>query len=85
MLILNGHVLLGNVITVSKARLGKYITGLTSDEMNAVDIALAKSVDLFRIIEKCKNTLADKVKYIENLKRMIDSKDKEIARLSAGE
>ena len=81
-IILNRYVLLGNVVMVSKARLDKFITDLAPDEINAVDIALAKSVDLFRIIDKYGNMSTDKNKYIEKLKNMIDMKDKEITRLS---
>lgn len=36
-LILDGNVLLGNIICVGKARLGDYITDFTSDKMRLVD------------------------------------------------
>ena len=45
-LILDGNVLLGNITCVSKARLGDYITDLTSDEMRLVDKSLSLSLDV---------------------------------------
>jgi mRNA interferase MazF len=81
-LILDGHVLLGNIVTVSKARLGDAITDLTSNEMKLIDDALAKSVDLFWKFAKYERILADKDEYIGKLRKSIENKDKEIERLS---
>ena len=81
-LILDGHVLLGNIVTVSKARIGNLITKLTSDEMKKVDKALAKSIDLHYQFEKHDRILADKETYIGKLKKKIDEQKKEIDRLS---
>ena len=45
-LILDGNVLLGNIITVSKSRLGSEITRLTSIEMKDIELAIIKSLEL---------------------------------------
>lgn len=65
--ILDGHVLLGNIITVSKSRLGAEITQLTKDEMKIVDTALMKSIDLFWRYEKLQSIINDKDVYIKKL------------------
>ena len=46
-ILLEGHVLLGNIVTISKARLGDYITDIPSHEMKKVDEAIAISVDIY--------------------------------------
>lgn len=67
-LILDGNVLLGNITCVSKARLGDYITDLTSDEMRLVDRALSLSLDVNHYYQTLQNMYDDKLQYIEKLK-----------------
>ena len=67
-LLLDGHVLLGNIVTVSKARLGNFIVNLDSKEMEEVDKATSISLDLKRHYDKLKNIHEDKLVYIEKLK-----------------
>lgn len=67
-LILDGNVLLGNITCVSKARLGDYITDLTTDEMKSVDKAIAISLDTYHYYQTLQNMYADKLQYIEKLK-----------------
>lgn len=58
--ILDGQVNTSNIICVSKARLGDYITTLSISQMKMVDESIAKSVDLMRYysdIEKKFNKL----------------------------
>lgn len=81
-LILDGFALLGNVITVSKARLGDEITQLTPSEMEDINIALAKSIDLFWKFEKYERIIADKDEYISKLKDTIAKKDLELEKLN---
>ena len=69
--ILDGNVLLGNIICISKARLGDYITDLTHDEMKAVDKAIALSLDIYRHYRTLENKYNDKLQYIEKLKNRI--------------
>jgi len=70
--ILEGNVLLANMVCVSKARLGDYITKLDPSEMNAVDEAIAISVDIKRHYDKLQNILNDKLVYIDKLKEKIN-------------
>lgn len=67
-LILDGNVLLGNITCVSKARLGDYITDLTSDEMRLVDRALSLSLNVNHYYQTLQNMYDDKLQYIEKLK-----------------
>lgn len=66
-LLLDGNVLLGNVMCVSKARLGDLLTNLSPEEMRAVDEALAISFDLRRYYQTLENTYNDKLIYIDKL------------------
>ena len=79
--VLDGYALLSNIVTVSKARLGDFITDLTKKEMDDIDAALAQSIDLAWKFDKLKRIIEDKDNHIVSLKRIIDEKDKEIARL----
>ena len=76
--ILEGSVLLGNIITISKARLGDYICELPKYEMDLVDAAIAEAVDLARIHRKYENLLAQRDKHIDNLKNTIERLKREI-------
>lgn len=67
-LILDGNVLLGNITCVSKARLGDYITDLTSDEMRLVDKSLSLSLDVNHYLQTLQNMYNDKLQYITKLK-----------------
>lgn len=66
--ILDGNVLLGNISCISKARLGDYITTLTSDELKAVDKAISVSLDINHHYQTLQNRYNDKLQYIEKLK-----------------
>ncbi|EOC99358.1 type II toxin-antitoxin system PemK/MazF family toxin [Caldisalinibacter kiritimatiensis] len=79
-IILDGNVLLGNIVCVSKARLGDFVTKLDSSEMEAVDEAIAISVDIKRHYDKLKNILDDKVVYIGKLKDKISVLEDELSK-----
>jgi mRNA interferase MazF len=66
-LILDGNVLLGNIITISKARIGDYVCDLTLDEMKKVDISIAISTDIKRHYDKLNSIYKDKLVYIGKL------------------
>ena len=66
--LLDGNVLLGNIVCISKARLGDYIADLTPDEMKQVDTAIALSLDLIHYYKTLQNNYNDKLQYIEKLK-----------------
>lgn len=76
--ILDGNVLLGNIVCVSKARLGDYITNLTPDEMKRVDEAIAISLDIKRHYDKLNNMYNDKLQYIEKLKSKISGLEEKL-------
>jgi mRNA-degrading endonuclease toxin of MazEF toxin-antitoxin module len=67
--ILDGNVLLGNIICISKARLGNYIADLTDDEMNKIDTAIAFSLGIKHHYDTLLNIYNDKLNYIEKLKQ----------------
>lgn len=77
-LILDGNVLLGNIVCVSKARLGDFVTKLPADEMDAVDEALAISVDVKRHYDKLMHIHKDKLDYIEKLKKKLKALNDEL-------
>ncbi|MHC6180997.1 type II toxin-antitoxin system PemK/MazF family toxin [Clostridium sp. JNZ X4-2] len=86
--ILDGNVLLGNIICVSKGRLGEFITNLEKDEIKRIDEAIAISLDIKRHYDKLNNILNDKLKYIDKLKNKVkslanelDEKEKKIGKL----
>ncbi len=66
--ILDGNVLLANIVCVSKARLGDFVARLEPAEMNAVDEAIAISTDIKRHYDKLETILNDKIDYINKLK-----------------
>ncbi|MCQ5141456.1 type II toxin-antitoxin system PemK/MazF family toxin [Enterocloster bolteae] len=78
-IILDGNVLLGNIVCVSKARLGDYITNLTVDEMKQVDSAIALSLDIYHYYQTLQNKYNDKLQYIEKLKSTRDKLQKDCA------
>jgi len=69
--VLDGNVLLGNIVCVSKARLGDYVARLEPSEMKAVDEAIAISLDIKRYYDKLDNILNDKLVYIDKLKKRV--------------
>lgn len=69
--VLDGNVLLGNIVCVSKARLGDYVAKLEPSEMKAVDEAIAISLDIKGHYDKLNNILNDKLVYIDKLKERI--------------
>lgn len=74
--ILDGNVLLGNITCVNKARLGAYITTLTTQEMMEVDKAIAISLNLLHHYQSLQNMYQDKLNYIEYLKAKQTDADK---------
>lgn len=70
-LVLDGNVLLGNLVTISKSRLDNKIAKLTDSEMYAVDQAIIKSLGLAKMINKYENIIKNKDSYIAKLKSNI--------------
>lgn len=84
-LILDGNVLLGNIVCVSKARLGDYVTNLLPEEMKNVDRALSISTGLFTRYQSKENELKDKMEYIKKLKEKIENLENELNSLQQQE
>lgn len=63
---LTGHILLGNIVTVSKARLGDYICELTNevDEMNE---KILTSLGIFKEYKKLKDTIVKDKAFIKKI------------------
>ena len=70
--ILDGNVLLGNIVCVSKGRLGDYVTDLSTDEMKKVDEAISVSLGINLYFQTLKNEYDDKLVYIGKLKAKRD-------------
>ena len=68
MVILDGQVNLSNVQTVSKARLGNYITKLSKEDIKNIDNSLYVSLGLIKNIKKYEEKIENLNKYIEKLK-----------------
>lgn len=77
-ILLDGHALLGNIVCVSKGRLGDYIVKLDPDEMKEIDTAIAISTDIKRHYDKLDKILKDKEDYIIKLKDKISMLEKEL-------
>ncbi len=69
MIILDGQVNLSNIQTVSKARLGIYITKLSKEDLINIDNALYVSLGLMKNIKKYEEKIENLNKYIEKIKK----------------
>lgn len=74
---LDGNVLLGNIVCVSKARLGNCVGSLSSTEMDEVDKAISISIDIKRHYDKLINIHEDKLVYIDKLKSKVEKLEEE--------
>lgn len=70
-IILDGNVLLGNITCISKARLGSLITKLSKTEMDAVDIAIAKSLGIHERYQNLENLYNDQLQHIQKLNNLL--------------
>ncbi|MHB8158262.1 MAG: type II toxin-antitoxin system PemK/MazF family toxin [Desulfocucumaceae bacterium] len=74
-ILFEGNVLLGNIVTVSKARLGDYVTEISKPEMKKIDEALLISVGLIDKFISLEQIIKDKDKYIKILKNKLSEID----------
>ncbi|MCS0827839.1 type II toxin-antitoxin system PemK/MazF family toxin [Cytobacillus firmus] len=81
---LQGNVLLANIKTVSKARLGDRICALDkTTEMPGVELAMYNAVGVAGIFNKLQAQLDDKIKYLEKVKKQRNAAEdglKEVAK-----
>ena len=68
-LILDGQVNLSNIQTVSKARLGNFITKLSKEDMKSIDHSLYISLGLMKNINKYEERIKNLNTYIETFKK----------------
>ena len=68
-IILDGFVNLSNVQTVSKARLGDFITRLSKNDIKQIDNALYVSLGLIKNINEYERKITNLNNYIERLKK----------------
>lgn len=80
-LILDGYALLGNIMTISKARLENPISKLTNDDMRKIDEAIAKSMGIYHAIQTRDKRIAGQERHIANLERDIKSRDNSLVDL----
>lgn len=59
----------GNIQTVSKARLGNYITRLSKNDIKEIDNALYVSIGLIKNIKSYEKRIENLEKYIDKLKK----------------
>lgn len=67
-IVLDGRVNLSNIQTVSKARLGNYITKLSKEDLENIDNSLYVSLGLMKNIKRYEEKIDNLNKYIEKLK-----------------
>ena len=72
-ILLDGYVLVGNMTSVSKARLGKKISKLSKKEIDDIDQAIIVQTGLLNKFEALNNIIADKDVYISKLKKKIEN------------
>lgn len=72
---LSGNILLSNIVTVSKARLGDFICNLSDDDalMKEINEKLISSVGLYRTFKKLNDTITSDKKAIT---RLIETRNK---------
>ena len=70
-IILDGYANISNLMCVSKARLGSYITTISKKEMKNIDTELFSILDLFDYYKQFERQLKDKDLYISKLKNQL--------------
>ncbi len=70
-IILDGYANVSNLMCISKARLGSYITTISKKEMKNIDMELFAILDLFGYYKQFERQLKDKELYISKLKNQL--------------
>ena len=70
-LILDGYANVSNLMCISKARLGSYITTISKEEMKNIDMELFATLDLFDYYKQFERQIKDKNQYILKLKNQL--------------
>ncbi|MGN1269273.1 MAG: type II toxin-antitoxin system PemK/MazF family toxin [Clostridia bacterium] len=69
--ILDGYANVSNLMCVSKARLGAYITTISKEEMKKIDKELITTLDLFGYYKQFERQIKDRELYISKLKKQL--------------
>lgn len=64
-----GYVLLGNIVTVSKARIGDYIAKLSNPELDGIEDALYNSIGVYPKINSLRENLQRTTSYLDKVKQ----------------
>lgn len=70
-IILDGYANVSNLMCVSKARLGSYITTISKEEMRNIDMELFATLDLYGYYKQFERQINDKDLYISKLKNQL--------------
>lgn len=70
-IILDGYANVSNLMCISKARLGSYITTMSKEEMKNIDTELFSTLDLFDYYKQLQRQLKDKDLYVLKLKNQL--------------
>ncbi|OOO00026.1 MAG: hypothetical protein ATN35_09605 [Epulopiscium sp. Nele67-Bin004] len=76
-IILDGYVLVSNIVTVSKVRLGDYIGTLSKKDMNKIDEIIPLAINKQYHIKQ-KNLMKDKENHIDRLKLRAENIESEL-------
>lgn len=82
-IILDGQANISNLMCVSKARLGDHVCDLPSADLKAIEIALAKTVDLMKYYSDIKSKYDAKLQYIEKIKTDRNAAQDELSAIRA--
>lgn len=67
-ILLDGYALLGNITTVSKARLGNLVAALPPHDMKKIDKAIAVSLEVYSYYDNLENQLKGRLQFIDKIK-----------------
>lgn len=82
-IVLDGSANISNIVCISKARLGDYISTVSNIELKTIDEQIAKQLDIFSYYSKVKKTLDSERKYIQTLKTENNSLKKDIEKFKS--
>lgn len=78
---LSGFILLGNIVTISKARIGQQCLATLTTEMNNVDEKIMVSMGIFKLYHDSVNKNARSVRTIKKMSREINSLREKVKQL----
>lgn len=67
--LVDGYVNLSHIQTVSKSRLGDYISKLPTSDIKKINLSIYDTLGLMSEVKECERKLNDKLSYIEKIKK----------------